>query len=329
MRNRIINGAMVIDQRNAGASVTATTSFPYCVDRWIATASVNSKFTVQQNAGSVTPPPGFTNYLGVTSSSAYSLSVGDYFYVGQKIEGYNIADLGWGTLNGKTVTLSFWVQSSLTGTFGGSITNPAGTQNYPFGYTITSANTWQQVSVTIPAPTIGSSWGTGTNTGLVIVFSIGVGSTYSSTPNSWTSSSFIFQPSGSVSIVGTNSATFYITGVQLEKGSVATPFEYRQYGQELALCQRYYYKHNNTWGYVVNAAFTTLAGYPLKVTMRSQPTMDSGAAFTASSGNNGTPILYSGTGTGTDGNTVFVYSSANNWTLGAVILLIAGFSAEL
>ena len=131
-RNRIINGAMVIDQRNAGASVTPSSGVTtYTVDRWNNYSSQSSKLTVQQNAGSVTPPAGFTNYLGVTSSSAYSVGASDLFILNQRIEGYNIADLAWGTANAKTVTLSFQVYSSLTGTFGGTIQNSAQNRNYP------------------------------------------------------------------------------------------------------------------------------------------------------------------------------------------------------
>jgi hypothetical protein len=134
-KNRIINGAMQIDQRNAGASVTPVAS-AYTLDRWQAAISQGSKFSVQQNAGSVTPPLGFTNYLGVTSTSAYSVLASDFLVLRQFIEGLNVSDLAWGTANAATVTLSFWVRSSLTGTFGGAIQNNGATRSYPFNYTI-------------------------------------------------------------------------------------------------------------------------------------------------------------------------------------------------
>ena len=159
MKNRIINGAMVIDQRNAGASVTATgiAAAGYTVDRWAYFVSAASKFTVQQNAGSVTPPAGFTNYLGATSSSAYSVAASDYFGLQQAIEGFNVSDLGWGTANAKTVTLSFQVYSSLTGTFSGSLRNPtAYNRSYIFSYSIPVANTWTTISVTITGDTTGT-----------------------------------------------------------------------------------------------------------------------------------------------------------------------------
>jgi len=279
MRNRIINGAMVIDQRNAGASVTATTTNPtYTLDRWAAYFSQNSKYTVQQNAASVTPPAGFTNYLGVTSSSAYTVLAGDYFAIGQSIEGYNVADLAWGTANAKTITFSFWVRSSLTGTFGGALQNSAYSRTYPFSYTISAANTWEQKTVTVTGDTSGT-WLTTNGVGIRFLFGLGAGSTYGSgTAGAW-SSTESWNCSGATSVVGTNGATFYITGVQLEVGSVATPFEQRLYGQELALCQRYYYNHvTGGGGYPVGmgSIYTAsiMLGYvQFPVTMRTTPTI--------------------------------------------------------
>ena len=253
-KNRIINGAMVIDQRNAGASVTPTDG-QYLVDRWDARLSQASKYTVQQNAGSVTPPAGFANYLGVTSSSAYSIVSSDYFFLEQKIEGYNMADFDWGTANAKSITLSFWVRSSLTGTFGGSLISYSSTYSYPFSYTISSANTWEQKSITIVGPTAGT-WTTNNTGSLVVAFSLGMGSTRSGTAGSWTGVSNYYSATGATSVVGTNGATFYITGVQLEKGSVATSFDYRPYGTELVLCQRYFQLVFPTAG---NATSSTVA----------------------------------------------------------------------
>jgi hypothetical protein len=243
-RNRIINGAMVIDQRRAGASVTPTADPTYTLDRWAAGLSQASKFSVQQNAGSVTPPVGFINYLGITSLSAYSIGAGDYFSMYQRIEGFNTTDLAWGTANAAPVTLSFWVRSSLTGTFGGSLKNSAATRSYPFAYTISSANTWEQKSVTVAGDTSGT-WLTNNGIGVVVTLSFGVGTTYSGTAGAWAGSNLL-SATGATSVVGTNGATFYITGVQLEKGSTATSFDYRPYGTELALCQRYYEKSYNT-----------------------------------------------------------------------------------
>ena len=239
-KNRIINGDMRIDQRNAGASVTPTDA-QYLVDRFVYRGSQTGKYTAQQNAGSVTPPEGFTNYLGLTSTSAFTPASTDYFQLKQIIEGFNIADLGWGTANAKTVTLSFWVRSSLTGQFGGSIrNNPAFTYVYPFSYTVSSANTWTKISITIVGPNASQGvWNTNNTAGLEVVFDLGCGSTFLSTSGSWQSGGFA-GVTGDTKVVSTSGATFYVTGVQLEVGESATGFEYVDYGTQLAMCQRYY-----------------------------------------------------------------------------------------
>jgi len=275
-KNRIINGAMVIDQRNAGASVSASDG-TFSVDRWKAVVTVNSKFTMQQNAGSVTAPVGFNNYLGATSSSAYAVLTGDFFCIGQQIEGFNFADMAWGTANAKTITLSFQVYSSLTGTFGGTLTNSAGNRSYPFSYTVSSANTWTSISVTVAGDTSGTWIGATNGTAVQIRFGLGAGATYSGTANAW-AGTYYNQPTGTVSVVGTNGATFYITGVQLEKGSTATSFDYRPYGTELQLCQRYFQRNvfdNDSYPFSAGYAYAnnTVAAYlPLAVAMRATPT---------------------------------------------------------
>jgi hypothetical protein len=236
-KNRIINGAMVIDQRNAGASVTPI-SGQFVADRFYYTVSQASKLTAQQS--SITSLAGFINMLRTTSSSAYSVLSTDIFALRQPIEGLNVADLSWGTANAATVTLSFWVRSTLTGTFGGSLRNSAADRSYPFSYTISAANTWEQKSITVVGDTSGT-WLTTNGVGILLSFGLGVGSTNSGTAGAWAAGSFI-SATGATSVVGTNGATFDITGVQLEKGSTATSFDYRPYGTELALCQRYYYR---------------------------------------------------------------------------------------
>ena len=238
-KNRLINGAMVIDQRNAGAAVTPTAG-TYTLDRYFYQSSQASKATIQQNAGSVTPPTGFTNYLGVTSTSAYSSGAGDFFRIFQSIEGLNVADLAWGTASAKTVTLSFWVRSSLTGTFGGSLQNSASNRSYPFTYTISSANTWEYETITIAGDTSGT-WLTTNGTGVTVGFNIGTGTTFSGTAGAWAGANYL-SATGATSVLATNGATFYITGIQFEVGSTATSFDVRDYGRELALCQRYLYK---------------------------------------------------------------------------------------
>jgi len=246
-KNRLINGAMVIDQRNAGASVATSTinSTVYTLDRWAYVASQASKFTIQQTPSATETGyatrigAGFTNYLACTVGASANVTVGsaDFFLLRQNIEGLNVSDLAWGTSSAKAITLSFWAYSSVTGTFGGAIGNSANARAYPFTYSIPTANTWTQISITVAGDTSGT-WLTTNGIGLKLSFSLGMGSTYSTTANAWASGEY-YSATGAVTPITTNSATFYITGVQLEKGSTATSFDYRPYGTELALCQRY------------------------------------------------------------------------------------------
>jgi len=233
-RNKIINGAMTLDQRNAGASVTPTGSV-YTLDRWQANIDVASKLSFEQ---STTAPTGFVNSLLITSLSAYSIGVDDQFNIQQRIEGTNISDLAWGTASAKPITFSFWVRSSLTGTFGGSLRNSAQNRSYPFTYSISAADTWEYKSVTVAGDTTGT-WLTTTSSGIIVSFSMGAGANKISAAGAWAGADYR-GATGQTNLVATSGATFYLTGVQLEAGDTATPFEHRSYGQELALCQRYY-----------------------------------------------------------------------------------------
>jgi hypothetical protein len=277
-RNRIINGDMRIDQRNAGASVTpsATATFTYLVDRFAYNGNLASKFTLGRNLNSVTLPTGFQNYLGAQVASAVTIGSTDYFYLAHRIEGFNVADLGWGTAAASAVTLTFKVYSSLTGTFGGSLRNDNLTRSYPFSFTVSSANTWTDVSITVAGDTSGT-WLKTNGTGIEVAWSLGIGSTYSGTAGVWAGTNYA-SVTGATSVVGTNGATFYITGVQLEAGSVATPFERRPYGTELQLCQRYFQAIGGDSAYerfadgVVRSSTLAGACVWLKQEMRSIPT---------------------------------------------------------
>ena len=290
-RNRIINGAMVLDQRNNGAAVTPTT-LAYTLDRWSAAEQTDGSMTVQQSSTAAT---GFTNSLLVTVTSAdTSLGATQYAVLRQAVEGFNVADFGWGTANAQTITLSFWVSSSLTGTFGGAIQNSAQDRSYPFSYTISTANTWEYETVTIPGDTTGT-WLTTSGTGLSLWLGLGVGSTYSGTAGAW-AGSLAFAPTGAVSLIGTNGATFYITGVQLEKGSTATSFDYRPYGTENQLCQRYFTTSfqnggtpaspdslavTQTGAQFINCNSVNAASVNFSVQMRSAPTVSIYAPLTS------------------------------------------------
>jgi hypothetical protein len=273
-RNRLINSDMRIDQRNAGASVTANGAFP--VDRFQVNNVTDGAFSAQQDTSA---PAGFVNSVKITTTTAdTSLTTTEAFVLTHRIEGTNVSDLAWGTASARAVTLSFWVRSSLTGTFGGALRNSATNRSYPFTYTISTADTWEYKTVTVPGDTTGT-WLTTNGTGVILTFGLGCGPDRSGTAGAWNGNNNA-SATGAVSVIGTSGATFYITGVQLEAGSVATPFERRPFGTELALCQRYYVKLNNdgTGGDVAlgtglqqqttAAAFTVV--YP--VTMRAEPT---------------------------------------------------------
>jgi hypothetical protein len=296
-RNLIINGDMRIDQRNAGASVTPSSGTTYTVDRWFYFANQASKFTVQQNAGSVTPPTGFKKYLGFTVAAAVTVSAGDYFLTAHRIEGFNVEELEWGTSNAQSVTISFWVRSSLTGSFGASIQNGASNRSYPFSYSISAANTWEHKTVTIPGDTSGT-WETGNSGSVTLWLGLGVGSTLSGTAGSWSGSDFR-SVTGATSVVGTSAATFYITGVQLEVGEKATSFEHRSYGDELAMCQRYFQfvpYFSGSSGYLVGSLHYHYAQVfaPMRITPAAPTPTGSGTVSIAAGGADGYryPILF-------------------------------------
>ena len=279
MKNRIINGAMVVAQRGTNA---VSTNVSYPVDRFRLVVSNSSKVSLQQSS-TVPTGAGFVNSILATSLAATTVGSTDTYEFDQQIEGYNISDLMWGTANAKTVTLSFWVRSSLTGTFGGTFENSGNTRAYPFSYTISSANTWEQKSITVAGDTTGT-WLTDNSRGIIIRWSLGTGSTYQNTANTWVAGDYQ-SVTGETQLVATAGATLYLTGIQLEVGSSATGFEYVNYQTSLANCQRYYYLHNGTF---VNPSSTTVTpvgiasqesstlvvtAIPFKVNMRAAPTL--------------------------------------------------------
>jgi hypothetical protein len=247
-RNRIINGDMRIAQRGT-AAVTAADSFP--VDRFFVPNTSDAAFSAQQDSSA---PVGFKNSIKFTTTTAdASLTGSQSARVEHNIEGLNVGDLEWGTANAKTVTLSFWVRSSLTGSFGGVLTNQANNRVYPFSYPISVADTWEYKTITIPGDTTGT-WRADNGLSIRVCFALGAGPDRSGTANAWASAN-LRSVTGAVSVIGTLNATFYITGVQLEKGTVATPFERRPFGTELALCQRYYQQFDSADGGSSGAGF--------------------------------------------------------------------------
>jgi hypothetical protein len=319
-KNRIINGGMVIDQRNAGASVTVGTG-AFSVDRFRSVEVTDGTATAQQSS---IAPAGFSNSLlyTVTGTDA-SLGSTQYASVEQRIEGFNIADLGWGTASAKDVTISFWVRSSVTGTYCVGLYNSSGARSYTAEYTISSANTWEQKTITVVGDTTGT-WLTTNGIGVLVSFTLAVGSSYQQTAGSWGSTSFAIGTSNQINLMATNGATFYITGVQLERGSTASSFEYRPYGTELALCQRYYAKSYETStvpgtatalgiptvGIYANGIFTWQLSVPFPVQMRAAPSSVSywDAAGTVSR------TSYLGNGTTTFNNGVNVSGTPFNFS---------------
>jgi len=272
-KSRIINGAMVIDQRNAGASVVAPTAGGYTLDRWFAEENTDGAATIQQISDA---PTGFSNSLRFTVTTAdASLGATQGCEILQNIEGFNTFDLAFGTASASTITLSFWVKSSLTGTFGGALRNSAYSRSYPYTYTISSANTWEYKTVTIAGDTSGTWIGATNGVGLRVGFGLGIGSTFSGTAGAWAGSNFA-SATGATNVMGTLSATWQVTGVQLEKGSTATSFDYRPYGTELQLCQRYAYPIRGGFSGFGNGTTVVDTGFNFPVEMRTAPSLTQG-----------------------------------------------------
>ena len=333
-KNRIINGNMAITQGAAAATITPAVTSAYAtnypVDRFEVIVGAASKLTTAQSSTAAT---GFNFSTLITSSSSYTVGAAEVFVIRHKIEGFNTSDLAFGTVNAQKITLSFWVRSSVTGTFGGSIQNSAANRSYPFTYTIDVIDTFEYKTITIPGDTSGTWIGATNGIGLTINFGLGVGATYSGTANAWAGADYRSATSAT-SVVAANLRTFYITGVQVEKGSTATSFDYRDYGRELALCQRYF--QIGASGAVGKFTSTTNLGYGIvfPVPMRATPTVSHTANYSAvdlgvadvtitNTTINGSRI--STTGSALNGTT----TGATSGAIGIVFSNGVGFSSEL
>jgi hypothetical protein len=267
-RNKIINGAMTIDQRNAGAAVSGNGDFP--VDRFRVFENTSATYTAQRSA---TAPSNYTNSLLFTVGSAASATAAEYAGIETRIEGFNVADIGFGTAACKTVTLSFVVRSSVTGTYCVALTNSADNRVYVAEYTINSADTFEVKSVTAPAITSGT-WSTDNGTGVKVWFDLGSGTDRNTTASVWQTNGPYSRTTNQIDFVNNAGATFYLTGVQLEAGDTATPFEHRSYGAELALCQRYYYKNtpSSYTSFMAGFADSALTCFLLRHPLSTPPT---------------------------------------------------------
>ena len=275
MRNRIINGAMTLDQRNVGASVTPTADVTYTLDRWcIRNFGASGRFSVQQTTSVV--PSGFSHAVALTVTTADATNANAYA-LEQRIEGFNTSDLGLGSTTSNSIAISFWVRSSVTGTYCVALRNNAATYSYVAEYTISAANTWEKKTITLPTTNLGT-WEVTNSIGIIFDFTLGSNTGRETTAGAWQSGSFI-STANQTEWIATNGATFYLTGVQLEVGSVATPFERRLYPQELAMCQRYFLAAT----YFVNSSTTGRNCAMFPTTMRTAPTIAGGGAGYATS----------------------------------------------
>jgi hypothetical protein len=337
-RNKIINGAILVWQR--GTTFNTPADGDYNADRWQYGANQSGKVNIAQSSSA---PSGFSYSALVTSTSSYSVGSTDLFRYTQRIEGFNTADLAFGTASASTVTLSFWVRSSLTGTFGGSLQNNNGDRSYPFTYTISSANTWEYETITIAGDTTGTWVGATNGNGLQLNFSMGAGSSRIGTAGAWAAAGY-YGATGQVNLVATNAATWQVTGVQLEAGTTASPFEYRQYGTELLLCMRYFQLMGSggACGTAESATRVSMT-YVFPVPMRASATgtlnaangtlnQPQGGPNTVTSTNN---FFFAGVGgTYTTGGWLVFDVPSNTWTTGRVIISngsqgMVQFSAEL
>ena len=301
-KNRIINGAMVIDQRNAGLPVTPNSS-TYTLDRWRIGVDTTQRMSFQQVSDA---PAGFTNSILCTVTTSGSTSASNLLYLQQNIEGFNVSDFGFGTASAQTVSVSFWVKSSIIGLKSISLINASLSRAYCTTYNIDTANTWEYKTVTIPGDTSGT-WGTGNGNGLELHFNFQIGSTYETTLNTWAAGRF-YSASSVPDITTTSGATINITGVQLEKGSTATSFDYRPYGTELALCQRYFEKSYNQESVPGVAAFTP--GFASSVSSSIAPTQANGCTFKVFKRVNPTVVTFNAV-TGASGTSYRVSDAAS------------------
>jgi len=312
-KNIIINGAQMVDQRNSGSSVTMSSSATFITDRFKCWEDTDGGLTAQQTSEA---PPGFKRSLKFTVTSAdSSIGASQYAMLRYPVEGYDMEDQNWGTSDAGTLTLSFWVRASITGTFGGGFVNSSDNRSYPFTYAISSANTWEKKTVTVAGDQTGT-WNAGTSACVNIHWSLGIGSNSQGTAGQWQAGNK-YTASGETALIANNGATWQITGIQFERGSSATDFEYKSYCDELARCQRYFFKMDGQPYGARGLANEGYFNFMWPTTMRADPTL----VYAMNNASNGTYL--SGQMTGITG-----YFS-DDWSGGTPLLTSLTASAEI
>jgi hypothetical protein len=312
-KNFIINGAMQVAQRGTSAVAAGAGTYP-SIDRFKAWESTDGAFTVER---STTTPAGFTtSFKAQVTTADTSLSAAQYAQISQQIEAQNLQRLSYGTNDAKTVTLSFYVRSSKTGSYSITIYKDD-TTKYLFSksYTIDSADTWEKKTITItPDSNIKASSGAIANDngiGFYVFWNLAGGTNFDdATDNAWSSNTNHFHTNSQVNWMDNTNNNFYLTGVQLEIGDVATPFEHEDIGTTLEKCRRYFQSDSCHLGYNLgNGNYAVASSGTVQFTpkMRATPTVT--GTFSPQSGNAGTFALAS-----TSSNNVHIYNSANNWS---------------
>ena len=334
-RNMIINGAMQVAQR--GTSIAVSSALVYTLDRFAAENDTTTMTATQASDA----PTGFEYSLKLTNGTGATATGTHINRIRYALEGYDTNQLEIGTANAKKVTLSFHVKSSITGTYIVSFLDSGNDNGYPASYTINSANTWEKKTITLTMSDYGSWVGSSTNAiNLILHWDLGSGPDRDlSNLNAWNDGSANdFSHSSQTEWVGTTGSTFYLTGVQLEVGSQATPFEHRSFGEELRLCQRYYYREEASSvssstsykRYGVGQYYSATAAEAfvyLPVTMRAVPTLETTGtstdyAFYAGSNVRSISNNFSLNGS-TDKNFLIVNGTTSSQTLGHAASLLS------
>lgn len=332
-KNRIINGGMTIAQRGT-AAVTAAGARP--VDRWAIYIGVAGTWNVQQVS---TAPTGFSNSVRVRVTSPSSATASQAAVIQQSIEGFSVSDLAWGAASAQQVTVSFWVNSSVTGTYCVAVRNGSYNRSYVGTYSITTAGTWEKKSVSIPGDILGV-WAKDNSIGIDLSFDLGSGSNFNANANTWTAGNLVKTTSqanfmGAAIVSPATSNDFYLTGVQLEVGSVATAFELRPEQVELALCQRYFQRiaadssgpYAAFGGGVITSATSALIYSKYPVNMRALPTLSITTPIDVHAQGAWRLVQTLGTVYYGDSSVSAFYNTLTGWTSGRAAILMSSASA--